>query len=69
MKYKLTLNIDCDCVYLNNRDDELTEYPETEYEDPSFNSVNNGGGGGLFSGKGAAKGTLFVTGAPGQSIL
>ena len=41
------------------RDDELTEYPETEYEDPTFNAVDNGGGG-LFSGKGAAKGIFGV---------
>lgn len=40
------------------RDDELTEYPETEYEDPTFNAIDNGGGG-LFSGKGAAKGNFM----------
>ena len=38
------------------RDDEVTDYPETEYEDHSFSQVNNGGG--LFSGKGAAKGKI-----------
>ena len=47
-------------LYEDFRDDELTEYPETEYEDPAFNSsstnVNNGNG--LFSGKGAAKGII-----------